>query len=204
MAAPRCGDGGWLLWSVSRGWLLWDGVAFVNYYGMRPARQGGAAQEGCWGPSPPQGRERAERREDGSAGTHQARAEGRRRWGPWLPTSRGFYRNPRPRRRDGEAAAGRSRLREPAGFCSLAKQILFATELRKGGGGGKHTGLQSGAPEHPNDLRPGRRLDIGHKCYLFLREKTCGASPSVAKLGAGSFTFGKGARAWHKARPVPE
>lgn len=101
-----------------------------------------------------------------------------------------------------EAAVGRSRLREPAGFWSLAKQILFATELRKGGK--EHTALQTGAREHPNDLQQGRRLDIGHKCYHFLRKKTCGASPSVAKLGAGSFTFGKGARAWHKARPVPE
>lgn len=24
-----------LLWSISRGWLLWDGLAFVNYYGMQ-------------------------------------------------------------------------------------------------------------------------------------------------------------------------
>lgn len=36
-------------WSISRRWLLWDGLAFVDYYGMCPLPQGGAAQEGCGG-----------------------------------------------------------------------------------------------------------------------------------------------------------
>lgn len=81
---------GWLLWSVSRGWLLWDGVAFVNYYGMRPARRGGvgAGREPC-GPSPLG----AEGRGWGGMGGLHIR---HRRWGPRLPTWRGSGRKPRP------------------------------------------------------------------------------------------------------------
>lgn len=59
------GWGGWLPWCVSRGWLLWDGVVFVNYYGMR----GGATRA-----PPPLG---AARREDGNAGMRRARGRGR-------------------------------------------------------------------------------------------------------------------------------
>lgn len=63
MAAPRCGGGGGRLpWSISRGWLLWDGLAFVDYYGMDVpgaagwgcpgGLQGGGDLAGGWGAQP--------------------------------------------------------------------------------------------------------------------------------------------------------
>lgn len=87
------GVGGWLPWCVSRGWLLWDGVAFVNYYGMR----GGAER----GPPPPG----AARREDGNVGMRRVGTQPGAVWG--LPAAPGLHRNPRPSPQRAQAAGSR-------------------------------------------------------------------------------------------------
>lgn len=87
---PPCGGagvGGRLPWCISRRWLLWDGLAFVDYYGMCPLPQGGAAQEGCGGRAALPG-------------------EGGARPGTWA-TSRGSSRAPRLQERLVPLPAGR-------------------------------------------------------------------------------------------------